>query len=248
MSTDIYEKLEKNYKDEIKQTVEFWKSKGHIIVRINEGLQIWHYNARLNDFLQAMTMKQAIDRLTSQCPNYYDIFMTFDDYISIICDTLPMVSGAEIDDFRKYNEAKKYIKDDTILKADFDKLQDEIKDHQRPVIKNAPDDVREHIQAFINDGIVFCRYSDGSSLKKNGLFKYDKKGQKWDKISDTYILNLLKKVFSSDFTEKSIQWKYKTYYDGLIESNLPYMWNKQKEYKDTIKNFNNPKIDGSQWV
>lgn len=245
---ELYQKLSKNYNDELQKTVEFWKTKGHIIVRINEGLQVWRYNARLNDFLQAMTMKQAIDHLTNECPNYYDIFMTFDDYISIIVDTLPMVSGAEIDEFRRYNEAKKYIKDDEVLKADFDKLTDELKKNQRPVIKNAPDDVREHIQAFTNDGIVFCRYSDGSTLKKNGLFRFNKKANKWDKLDDTYILNLLNKVFSSDFDEKSIKWKYKTYYDGLIESNLPYQWNRQKEYQDTIKNFNNTKIDGSQWV
>lgn len=244
----LYEKLEKNFHREIQTELEFLKEKGHILVRINEGLQVWRYNARINDFQPALTLNQCIDYLTDHCPNYYDIFMTIEDFVSIIVDVLPIVSGNEIDEFREYNIAINEIKDEKVLKEDLKKLQTELKNHQRPVLTNAPDDVSEHIQALTNDGIVFCRYSDGNLLKKSGLFKYDKKGQKWEKITDTYISNLLNKVFSSDFSPDSLKWKYKTYYNGLIESNLPYLWNKQKEYQEKIKNFNNPDIDGSQWV
>ena len=227
----LYEKLETGYKNEIRTELEYLKKKGHILVRINEGLQVWAYNARINDFQPALTISQCIDYLIDHCPNYYDIFMTIDDF-----------------EFREYNIAINEIKDEKVLKEDLKKLEKELKNHQRPVLTNAPDDVSEHIQAMTNDGIVFCRYSDGNLLKKSGLFKFDKKGQKWEKITDTYISNLLNKVFSSDFTPDSLKWKYKKYYDGLIESNLPYLWNKQKEYQEQIKNFKNPKIDGTQWV
>ena len=72
--------------------------------------------------------------------------------------------------------------------------------------------------------------------------------EKWEKIDDTYISNLLNKVFSTDFSPDDLKWKYKKYYDGLIESKLPYQWNRNKEYQEQIKKFNNPKIDGTQWV
>lgn len=244
----IYKKLENNFHDEVREKLLFLKKKGHILVRINEGLQIWSYNARLNDFKPVMNIKQCVDYLISECPNYYDIFMTIEDYVSIIVDTIPLVSGNEIDDFRKYNEAIANIKDEKVLKEDLKKLQTELKNHQRPVLTNEKNNIQEHIQAMTNDGIVFCRYSDGQLLKKVGLFKFDKKGQKWEKITDTYISNLLNKVFSTDFTPETLRWKYKQYYDGIIENNLPYIWNKQKEYQEIIKNFNNPKIDGTQWV
>lgn len=245
---ELYTKLETGYKNEIRTELEYLKKKGHILVRINEGLQVWAYNARINDFQPALTISQCIDYLIDHCPNYYDIFTTIDDYVSIIVDVLPLVSVNEIDEFKEYNIAINEIKDEKVLKEDLKKLEKELKNHQRPVLKNEKNNIQEHIQALTNDGIVLCRYSDGQLLKKVGLFKFDKKGQKWEKITDTYISNLLNKVFSTDFTPDSLKWKYKTYYNGLIESNLPYLWNKQKEYQEKIKNFNNPDIDGSQWV
>lgn len=244
----IYSKLENNFHDEVREKLLFLKKKGHILVRINEGLEIWGYNARLNDFKPTMSVKQCVDYLISECPNYYDIFMTIEDYVSIIVDTLPLVSGNEIDDFRKYNEAIANIKDDKILKKDLATLNKELKNHNRPVLTNSPESVQEQIQALINDGIVFCRYSDGSILKKSGLFKYDTNREKWEKISSTYIANLLNSVFSSEFQEKSIEWKIKQYYDGVLESQIPYQWNRNKEYQEHIKNFKNPKLDGSEWV
>lgn len=244
----LYEKLEKNFHQEIQTELEFLREKGHILVRINEGLQVWRYNARINDFQPTLTIKECIDYLTTQCPNYFDIFMTIDDYVSIIVDVLPIVSVNEIDEFREYTIAINEIKDEKVLKEDLKKLEKELKNHQRPVLTNEKNNIQEHIQAMTNDGIVLCRYSDGQLLKKAGLFKFDKKGQKWEKITDTYISNLLNKVFSTDFTPETLRWKYKQYYDGVIENNLPYQWNKQKEYQEQIKNFNNPKIDGSQWV
>lgn len=244
----LYEKLKTNFHQEIKSELEFLKEKGHILVRINEGLQVWAYNARINDFQPALTIKECIDYLTTQCPNYFDIFMTVEDYVSIIVDVLPLVSVNEIDEFREYNIAINEIKDEKVLKEDLKKLEKELKNHQRPVLTNEKNNIQEHIQVLTNDGIVFCRYSDGQLLKRSGLFKFDKKGQKWEKITDTYISNLLNKVFSTDFTPETLRWKYKKYYGGLIESKLPYQWNRNKEYQEQIKNFNNPKIDGSEWV
>lgn len=245
---EIQEKLKSNYINDVKEYLEFLKSKSYILTLNGEKYTVWCYNARLNDFYQKCTVTDLIRDIISHCHNWYDFVVTFDEYTDLIFEILPLVAVSDIDSFRKYNEAKKNLKNKKDLESDRKKLNKELSNHKRPVLLNAPDDVQEQIQALINNGVVFCRYSNGYSLKKNGLFIWNQKDGKYDICTTEYICNVLKSVFSSDFDPQRIRWRLKSYYQGLIESNLPYQWNRNKEYENIIKEYNNPVIDGTQWV
>lgn len=245
---EIQQKLKKNYINDVKEYLEFLRTKSYIICLNTDKYTIWTYNARLNDFYQKMTLTDLIRHIIANCKNWYDFVITYDEYTDLIFEILPIVPVSDIDSFRKYNEARKNIKDKKNLESDRKKLNKELSNHKRPVLVNAPEDITEQIQALTNEGVVFCRYSNGHTLKKNGLFKWNTKEQKYDLLTTEYICTVLKSVFSSEFDAKTIRWRLKKYYSGLIQSNLPYQWNRNKEYENIIKEYDNPVIDGSQWV
>lgn len=245
---DLYKRLEKNYITEVKKYLEFLKQKGYVLTPTSEGEQIWKYNARLNDFYKAYTITDIIQDIHEKSPNYFDIVMTDSEYIPLIKNVLPLVTIDDIDTFRKYNEAITKIKDPKDIEKDNKEILEHIKGEKKPISKTAPDDVNEQIQALINEGVVFCRYSDGYSLKKDGLFRYDKKEKEWEILTVTSICQILQKTFNKDFDVKTIKYNMKKIYRGVPSSNVPYQYNKQKEYRKIIKNFNNPNLDGSQWV
>ena len=244
---DIYKKLEKNYFEEVKKYLEFLKTKGYVLTPTSEGDQIWKYNARLNDFYKAYSIKDIIQDIHEKSPNYFDIVMTDSDYIPLIEEVLPKVTIDDIDLFRKYNEATRKIKDQKDIEKDNTEIIKYVEGEKKPISKTAPDDVNEQIQALINNGVVFCQYSDGSSLKKNGLFRYDKKEKEWEILTNTSICQILENVFEKDFDPQTIKYNYKKIYRGVPSSAVPYQYNRQKEYREIIKNFNNPILDGSQW-
>ena len=245
---NIYKKLEKNYINEVKKYLRFLKTKGYVLTPTTDREQIWKYNARINDFYKAYTITDIIRDIHEKSPNYFDIVMTDSDYIPIIKEVLPLVTIDDIDLFRKYNEATMKIKDFKEVEKDNKEILTYIKDEKRPVSKTAPDDINEQIQALINEGVVFCQYSDGYSLKKNGLFKFNNKEKKWDLLSITSICNILENTFNKDIDPQSIRHHIKKIYRGVPTSNVPNTYNRQKEYREIIKNFNNPNLDGSKWV
>ena len=245
---DIYKKLENNYKNEIKQYLEFLQSKGYVLTPTTDGEQIYKYNARINDFYKAYTTTDIIRDIQDKTPNYFDIGMTDSDYILLIEEVLPLVTIEDIDYFRAYNEATRKIKDPQLIEKDNKEILEHIKGEKKPVSKTAPDDINEQIQALINDGVVFCLYSDGYSLKKNGLFKYNTKSKKWDLLTIQDICIILENTFNKEFDPISIKHHIKKIYRGVPTSTVPNTYNKQKEYREIIANFNNPAIDGSQWV
>lgn len=245
---NLYKKLEKNYIEEVKKYLEFLKQKGYILTPTSEGEQIWKYNARLNDFYKAYTIQDIIKDIQEKSPNYFDIIMTDSDYIPLIEEVLPRVTIDDIDTFRKYNEATRKIKDPKDIEKDNKEILQYVEGEKRPVSKTAPDDVNEQIQALINNGVVYCLYSDGSTLKKNGLFVYNKKEKEWDILTVSSICSILENVFDKDFDPQQIKYNIKKIYRGVPSSNVPYTFNKQKQYREIIKNFNNPILDGSQWT
>ena len=245
----LYSKLENNYFTEIREYLTFLISKGYILVNEGEKKAIYGYSARLNDFLPKYTLTNFIHHLQDKVPNYFDIIVTIQDLINIVVDTLPYATIDDIDNFKAYVEAKKYLKDSKILEADKKKLDKQIQEQKRNIFKNAPNDVQEQIRALHNNGVVYCQYFPSNSvLKRHGFFVFDKASQKYDLLSLSSICTILKKEFSFDFDERRIENNLKAYRKGLIESNLPNEWNINCERKKIIENFKNPTLDGSQWV
>lgn len=248
MENELYKKLENNYKNEIKQYLDFLRTKGYVLTPTDDGNQIWKYNARINDFYKAYTTTDIIRDIQEKTPNYFDIVFSDFNYNELIEEVFPIVTIDDIDNFRKYNEAITKVKDPKTNEKDLKDLLTHIKKKKAPVSKTAPKDFNEQIQALTNEGVIYCHYNDGFALKRNGLFKYNKTNDKWDLLTLSDIANILEKAFSTPFDTQTIKTHLKKFHNGLIYSSVPYQYNQQKEYQEIIKNYNNPNLDGSQWV
>lgn len=245
---DLYKKLENNYKKEVIDYLKFLQSKGYILTRINENSEIWQYNARLNDFRKKYNIDDFINKeLIPHVPNYFDIVFTMADYIKLIEKTFTYVTGNDIDNFKEYVNANKYIKSDTKLKQQLQQLKKQLEENKHFININRPDDTLQQIQLLTNNGVVFSHYNSGSILKKNGLFKYNETSKLFDFISYSDIINILENEFKTPFDTKLIRSNIKIYHDKLIYTDLPYQWNTNQKYKKIIKDYNNPLLTGANW-
>lgn len=240
MMEKIKERLTSNYEKDVIEYLETLKTKGFIIVNNDLGNKsIYHYSTKYDGYIESdKTITSIIEDIkTNEAVNYFDVDIDFNVYVDLILKTLPSVHADDLDSFRKYHIAKSKIIDSKELKKDLKKLEADLKQKQRPLLKNAPDDVIEQIQALINNNIV-CTIEKATLYKKTNFYQYNKQQDRFIKVSPSDMQKLFTKEFNleTDINKRVIERNRAGMYVDLgFKSQLPVIYNDNKEYEVIIK-------------
>lgn len=243
--TEINQKLETNYKHDLKQFVEQLRSKGFIIlVDDAENKHIYNYNVRLCEFVKSTAYNSIVaivDAMQKEITNYYAIQLDYSFYMDIVNDILPNITVDELNAFYHYNKAKKNIANEKELKKDFNELKNVIKDRTRK-INSTNDDVFEQMQVLVNNGIVSANVGEGFFTKIK-YYQFNKKNNVFDEVTAEDIQQLLQKELKLDLNirviQKHMSKDWKTY---GVNSQLPVKWNANLKYQKQIYELENNKL------
>lgn len=243
--TEINQKLETNYKNDLKKFVEQLRSKGFIIlVDDAENKHIYQFNAKVNEFVPSTAYNSIVaiaDAMQKQIKNYFSIPLEYDVFLNTVTDTLPVFSADELNNFYEYNKAVSNVKSEKELKKDFKELEATIKDRTRK-LNRTNTDVFEQMQVLVNNGIVSASVGDGY-FKKIKYYRFNKQNNVFDEVTADDIQELLKKELDVNVNPRKIHKHmvkdWKTY---GISSKLPSKWNNNLKYQKTIYEQENNKI------
>lgn len=243
---ELNQKLETNYKNDLKGFVEQLKSKGFIILIDDAGNKHIHqFNVKVNEFIPSREYTNIVaiaDAMQKSVKNYFDVPLDYDVYIHIINETLPIFTVDEVNNFYKYNKAVSNVKTERELKKELKILEDTIKDRTRKLnLTNT--DVYEQLQAVINNGIVSAMVGVGL-YKKIRYYQFNKTDNVFDEVTADDIHELLKKELNLNLNTRIIyKHMVKDWRTYGISSQLPVNWNNNLEYQKQIYELENNKIN-----
>lgn len=240
MFDEIKEKLTTNYKNEVTSYLNELKHKGFIIVTDDlNNRSIYHFSIKYDEYIKSeKTITSIIDEIqNNKAINYFDVAFDFNKYTDLIFDTLPVVTVDDLENFKKYNIALDKIKPAKQLKDDLKQLEKDLKQKQRKILGTANDDVIEQIQVLINNNIV-CSIEKATLYRKIQYYQFNKQKDLFVKVSAIDMQNLFFKTFADDkkLDLNVIERNRKNMYSDLgFKSQLPLIWNANKEYEEIIK-------------
>lgn len=220
---ELNERLEKNYLNEIKEYLEYLKSKGYVIYtkRDSENREVYKYHVRKSRFVKAFELFELPHYVLKNVPNHYSI-----DIINTIknmaLDILPTLENNAYSDYLSYVKASENIGDDKELKEQLKNLKKEIKNNQLQDNKNINDVVTQAYYLNKNK-VVFVNVRDF----KQGYYVY--KNKNFIKLNDDSIRSILINEFkthSNNLNKLQLN-KYMRddYKELLVNSTLPISWN-----------------------
>jgi hypothetical protein len=241
---DLNTRLTDNYLNQVKEYLKELITKGYVIFVNYDGNQsIYQYNVKIKDFVKSKdNIMDMVENIKLDIPNPFNVPIDTIKYMNMIIETFPAISSDDIDDFQKYNKAVKYIKSEKELKEQLKTLKQEIKLKNRKINPDS-ETVFEENQMLINAGIVV--YVDRKKVFKSKTFyRFNKSNNRFDVVKAEEIKKLIEETFKTEIHIGMVEKRMKNEFAEYgIQSNLPYLWNRNIEYQADIKNLKNCKIN-----
>jgi len=236
-------KIENNYKTEIKKTIEYLKTKGFIL---DENNTIYKFNIFTKQFkeIDINNFYKYVFSNMDHINNWnYPLEQSqefINDFLLIENKILPIVETSTIKEFELYKQAQNYLNNpqNIFSKRDLNK-QLKRNNQLKKAFKFDTNNINSQIQLLINNNIFY------DDLKQ--FYRYDDKTN----LFIHYDLNALIKLFKSksnypDYYLKEIITENTLFYiQGLININA-IKWNKQQnsennliKYKSSYKTIKN---------
>jgi len=240
---ELNQRLYDNYVDEVKEYLEFLKSKGYVLLNDfgTTNIRVNQYNAKTGKFTAKYQMFDMPKFIKESVTNYYN-FDVDNDIINLVKTILPQLEHKEISEYLSYLKYAENPIDTKELKKEYKEI--------KKLSKNIDTDIDKTVfnlpfnQAIVlnRNGVIFCDVRDMSK----GYYLYNKKNNKFKKLNDTDIIGLLADGFNvskNKFkTFEVLKHMKNTYMNYLIKTDLPKRWNENvkaqnimNEYKDSYK-------------
>lgn len=240
---DLNTKLTNKYLQQVKDYLEDLTHKGYLIFVNYDGNQsIYHYNVKANDYVKSNdTIMDIVENIQSDVPNPFYVYIDTMKYINMIIEIFPAISSDDIEQFKQYNKAITNIKEEKLLKQELKALKQEFKTKYREINSNS-ENVFEENQLLINNQIVV--YETKGLFRKIEYYKFNDKENKFNKVTSEEIQKIIAETFNNTLNIRLVERRMKNEFaDYGLQSNLPVIWNQNKEYQKMIKNFKNCKLN-----
>lgn len=221
---ELSQRLRDNYINEIKEYLEFLKSKGFVLM-VDYGttnLRVNQYNASKNKFVPRFEMFEFPNLILQEVPNYYKLDVTT-DISNLTREILPELSHEELRDYLTYLKYSESVGDGKQLKNEWKELKKISKEMGKDIDKSMFDVAYTQAQALAKENII---YVDSRNMSK-GYYMFDKGSGLFKKCNDKQIVEILKDCFKYDgFNNFTILNNMKrVYMNHIVNSDLPVKWN-----------------------
>lgn len=245
--TNVHERIKENYVDEIIERLEFYKSKGYILVKDRNTL-IYHYTVE-KGFVPVGAVFEFIAKLTDEAVNYFKVPVNDIDINKLIEKTLPVVTLDELKALdRCCNIMKEFTNEDDV-KQELKELKELHKNRSSNLkIGSNPKDPTTQAAALNSEFVVYSTISK-SWFESSSFYRWDKKEKKFIQLTLEGVHNILLdyfKVSKVEITYADVKRNREKYAKELINTEVPLKWNKYarfnndlKKYKKELKLYNN---------
>jgi len=230
---ELSKRLKENYLEEIREYLEFLKSKGFVLIAEygTTNLRVNQYNAERDKFSPKYQMYEFPSIILNDLPNYYNLDVN-NDIVNLTREVLPELNHDELRDYLSYIKAGAKVTDSKDLKAEFKQLKKMSKEMSKDLDKSMYEVAYTQAQALAKEFII---YNDSRNSKK-GYYQFNKDSNKFKKISDRDIADILQKCFNHNFNSFSILPNIKNVYmNHIVISDLPIRWNQHFSSLDIMK-------------
>ena len=231
---ELSKRLYDNYIAEIKEYLEFLKTKGYIL--LNEygttNLRLNQYNAKTGKFTPKYQLFELPVIIQENVKNYYNLDVS-NDILNLVREIIPQLEHEDLSNYLSYINYSENVIDEKELKKEFKEI--------KKISKNIDSDIDKSVyelpfnQAIIlnRKGIVYYPVRDMS----RGYYIYEKSNDKFKKLNDNDIVKILEdefkvKKFSRYEVLKLMKESYMNY---LVQTELPIKWNESVKANTIMK-------------
>lgn len=232
---ELKERLYNNYINEIKEYLEFLKTKGYVLI-VDYGttnLRINKYYADKNKFVPVYQMFEFPSVVIENVPNYYRLDVNM-KIVNLAREILPEVSHEDLRDYTSYLNWMERLHDGKKLKKELNELKKINKSLEVTSIDKSLYEMPQiQGQVLAKEFIVYVE----SKTMDKGYYKFDKSSNKFKKLNEKNIIEILENYFNvNDFQSFKILENMKTvYYNILVQSDLPIRWNEHVKAENLMK-------------
>lgn len=232
---ELNRRLYDNYMDEVKEYLEFLKSKGYVLLNDfgTTNIRVNQYNAKTGNFTAKYEMFELPALILENVPNYYE-FDVNTKIVNMAREILPEVSHEDLRDYSSYLNWAEKLYDGKQLKKEFN----ELKKINKSLEVNSIDKSLYKMPQIQAEVLVkeFVIYVDSKTMAK-GYYKYDKSSNEFKKLNEKNIIELLENYFDvKDFQSfKTLAHMKSTYFNSLVKSDLPIRWNEHVKAENLMK-------------
>lgn len=233
---ELNKRLYDNYIQELKEYLEFLKSKGYVLIKDygTTNIRVNKYNGRKNKFIPMYELFEFPTVVLNDVPNYYEF-----DVNTIIAnltrEILPELTHEDLRDYTSYLNYSERVHDEKKLKKEFQELKKLNKNMEAPKIEKSLYEIPKiQAEVLIKEFVIFA---DSKGIEK-GYYKYDKSSNNFRKLHEDDIIEILNKYFnvSNVFQRfKILNNMNKVYLHQLLNSDLPIRWNEHQKASNLMK-------------
>lgn len=228
-------RLRENYLNEIKEYVEFLKTKGYVLIADfgTTNIRLNCYRADNGKFAPVKQLFEIPSFIKEKVPDYYKLDVD-NEILNIVNDVLPVLEHDDISSYLvylKYSEGLIPVKE---LKHELKELKKVSKDLMTNI------DVNSYNIPYVQADLLnkeFVIYNDSKKGLEKGYYQYNKKSDDFKKLNDKDIVEILENGFNRNFSNFEIVRNMKNVYlHRVVNSDLPTRWNTNHRAISICKN------------
>lgn len=234
--SNVHDELKKNYTDEVAEAIEFYKSKGYVVVK-DRNSGIYHYTVS-NGFISDVALYEWPVKIKNEVVNYFKVPVDDNDIIELTEKILPVITLDELRNLDKCCNIMKEYTDEDNVKTDLKELQALHKKRTSKIGSN-PKDPTTQAEALNEIFVVYSTISK-SWYESSSFYQWDKKEKKFKKLTLDGVHELLLdyfKVTKADITYSDVKRNKDKYAKELINTNVPVRWNSYKSFEADLNRY-----------
>lgn len=240
---ELDQRLYDNYVDEVKEYLEFLRSKGYVLMNDHgtSNTRLCKYNARAGRFTPTYQMFDVPSFIKDNVINYYG-FDVDNTIINLTTEIIPQLNHEEMSGYLTYIKYSENQVSSKELKKEYKEIKKISKNMDTNIDKSVIDLPYNQAIILLRKGVIYLDVRDISK----GYYLYNKKTNKFKKLNDSDIIGILEDGFKVKNKFKRfevIKHMNNTYMDYLVKTDLPARWNENVKaqtmmdtYKDSYKN------------
>ena len=229
-------RLKENYLQEIKEFVEFMRTKGYVLIADfgSTNIRLNCYRADTGKFAPIKQMFEIPSWIKEKVPDYYKLDVD-KEIVNIIREVLPVLEHEDINSYLMYLKYSEGLIPTKELKHELKELRKMSKDLMTNI------DVNNYHIPYVQADLLnkeFVIYNDSKKGLEKGYYIYNKKSDDFKKLDDKDIALILQEGFGvGNFTNFEIHRNMKNVYlHRVVNSDLPTRWNTNQRAISICKN------------